>query len=273
MALGGRVLRERSLGGGCVGDVRLVELEDGRRVVCKLGSPGGGLDIEGAMLGDLGGRLPVPGVLLASDDLLIMEHVEHDGVLGAGGERHAAELLAALHANEHDRYGYASDTLIGGLRQVNPWEESWAAFFGEHRLVFMAREAHGAGRLSERTLGRVEGLARGPLAEIVGEAGPPSLIHGDVWGGNVLAHGGRIAAFIDPAIYFGDAEIELAFITLFGTFGEAFFERYHELRPIRPGFFETRRDLYNLYPLLVHTRLFGGGYAQSVERTLERFGV
>ncbi len=67
-----------------------------------------------------------------------------------------------------------------------------------------------------------------------------------------------------------DAEIELAFSTLFGTFGEAFFDRYHEIRPLRPGFFEVRRDLYNLYPLLVHTRLFGGGYAASVERTLAR---
>ena len=101
----------------------------------------------------------------------------------------------------------------------------------------------------------------------------PALIHGDLWGGNVLAASGRISGFIDPAIYYADAEIELAFSTLFNTFGKAFFSHYNELRPLAPGFFEERRDLYNLYPLLVHVRLFGGGYVGSVERTLKRFGV
>jgi fructosamine-3-kinase len=82
---------------------------------------------------------------------------------------------------------------------------------------------------------------------------------------------GRIAGFIDPAIYHADPEIELAFSTVFGTFGEPFFRRYAELRPIRPGFFEVRRDLYNLYPLLVHARLFGGGYRSQVSRIVSRF--
>ena len=112
---------------------------------------------------------------------------------------------------------------------------------------------------------------RGKLERYIDSGTRPSLIHGDVWGGNVLARGGRIAAFVDPAIYFADAEIELAFSTLFGTFGEAFFDRYRQIRPIAPGFFEVRRDLYNLYPLLVHTRLFGASYAASVKRSLARF--
>jgi fructosamine-3-kinase len=88
----------------------------------------------------------------------------------------------------------------------------------------------------------------------------------------VLSKGGRIAGFVDPAIYYADAEIELAFSTLFSTFGEAFFKRYGEIRPLREGFFEERRDIYNLYPLLVHARLFGGSYAQSVDSVLTRFG-
>ena len=104
------------------------------------------------------------------------------------------------------------------------------------------------------------------------EPARPSLIHGDMWGGNVLARGGRIAGFVDPAIYYADPEIELAFSTLFSTFSDAFFERYGALRPLRPGFFEQRRDLYNLYPLLVHSRLFGGPYPDAVARTLDRFG-
>ena len=89
----------------------------------------------------------------------------------------------------------------------------------------------------------------------------------------MLAERDHITGFLDPAIYYGHPEIELAFITLFNTFGEAFFHRYHALRPIAPGFFEQRRDLYNLYPLLVHVRLFGGGYVPPIERTLAGLGL
>ena len=89
----------------------------------------------------------------------------------------------------------------------------------------------------------------------------------------MLAKGDHITAFLDPAIYHADAEIELAFITLFNSFGEPFLERYAEIRPIRPGFFEVRRALYNLYPLLVHVYFFGGGYLASVRSALSRFGL
>jgi len=118
---------------------------------------------------------------------------------------------------------------------------------------------------------RLEKLA-GRLGDWIDASAAPSLIHGDMWTGNVLCNHGRISGFVDPAIYYADAEIELAFSTMFGTFGDAFFGRYGEHRPLRPGFFEERVDLYNLYPLLVHVRLFGGSYVGSVDRTLARFG-
>ena len=92
-------------------------------------------------------------------------------------------------------------------------------------------------------------------------------------GGNILVEGGRVAAFIDPAISYSHAEVELAFGTLFGTFTERFFDAYRSARPIDDGFFEARRDLYNLYPLLVHARLFGAGYLAQIDATLRRFGV
>jgi fructosamine-3-kinase len=120
-------------------------------------------------------------------------------------------------------------------------------------------------------MNRLETLA-GRLDRWIAEPAHPSLLHGDLWTGNILVNRGRVVGFIDPALYYGDAEIELAFGTLFGTFGRPFFERYGELRPLNPGFFEERRDLYNLYPLLVHVRLFGGSYVGSVEATLDRFG-
>ena len=89
----------------------------------------------------------------------------------------------------------------------------------------------------------------------------------------MLVRQGRIAGFVDPAISCGSPEIELAFTTMFGTFGQAFFEAYESLAPLEPGFHEIRADLYNLYPSLVHVRLFGSGYLPGIERTLARLGL
>jgi fructosamine-3-kinase len=261
------------LSGGCVGDVFAVSLSDGSRLVAKVGDLGSGLEIEGAMLDYLSthSALPVPQVISADDSLLLMTQLPASGRLDQRAQRHAADLVAALHDVTWPSYGFEWDTLIGGLHQPNPSCASWLEFFRDHRLLYMGRQGLEAGRLPARTFGRLEKLADS-LDRWLSEPARPSLLHGDMWGGNVLCDGGKISGFIDPALYYGDSEIELAFSTLFGTYGDAFFERYAEHRPIAPGFFEERRDLYNLYPLLVHVRLFGGSYLASVEGTLSRFG-
>jgi fructosamine-3-kinase len=273
--LGERLRSVRPLGGGCIGEVYRAELEDGTPLVAKVDRGGEShLDREAYMLRYLRENtdLPVPEVFHGSETLLVMEFVEGTNRFSEEAEHHAAELLAALHGVTAGGYGHERDTLIGSLDQPNPWTTSWAEFFRERRLLYAARVAHGAGRLPEEDLIRVERLAD-RLEDLIGEPNPPALVHGDAWSGNVLAKGGRISAFLDPAIYHADPEIELAFISLFNSFGDAFMRRYAQIRPIREGFFETRRDLYNLYPLLVHTYYFGGGYLGSVQSILGRFGV
>ena len=273
-AIGQRPSRMTRLSGGCIAETYKVALDDGRRVVAKFSVSEGSLSLEGWMLRYLQrhSRLPVPAVLHADDRLLVIDYVATSGGITPAVERHAAELLAALHQVTAPAYGLERDTLIGPLPQPNPESADWLGFFRDHRLLHMAGLARNAGRLPGRLMHRIEWLA-GRLERWIEAPAPPSLIHGDMWAGNLLARDGRVAGFVDPAIYYADPEIELAFATLFGTFGTAFFEHYGALRPLRPGFFEVRRELYNLYPLLVHLRLFGGAYLAQVTRTLDRFGA
>jgi len=275
---GERPDRLTPLSGGCIGEVYRVHMPSGYDLVVKIDTPGqtegGGLELEGFMLRYLGEhtQLPVPTVISADPHMLVMGLLEIGGGVGTVVQRDAAHHVAALHNHTAIQgFGFECDTVIGGLHQPNPWTPKWSDFFRDQRLMYMGHEAGRVGRLPTALMSRLARFCE-VIERWIEQPYRSSLIHGDMWTGNVLSAHDHITGFIDPAIYFADAEIELAFTTLFGTFGDAFFSRYHELRPIRPGFFEERCDIYNLYPLLVHVRLFGGSYVAAVDRTLNKFG-
>jgi len=273
-ALGTAVASFAPLAGGCVGEVYRARLSDGRDIVVKVdGRAEPRLDIEGRMLSLLAetGTIPVPEVLHAEPRLLAMTLLPGGSRFSPAAEAHAAELLAALHAVRGAAHGLPWDTLIGGLPQPNAPCASWVDFYRDRRLLPMADRALEEGALPRGMHRRLAAFC-GRLDGWLEEPEHPSLLHGDVWTTNVLAVGGRVTGFLDPAVYFGHPEVELAFITLFHTFGEAFFGAYGALRPVRPGFFELRRDIYTLYPLLVHVRLFGASYLSGVDNTLRRHG-
>ncbi len=261
------------LHGGCIAEVYRLRLEDGRTVVAKIGSPDSQLDLEGWMLSYLKehSTLPVPDVLASQANLLVLSFIPGDSQFGPAEQTHAAELLAALHQVSQPCYGLERDTLIGGLPQPNRMHHAWRDFFAGQRIWPMASLGHQEGKIPLALLHRLEAFC-GRLDEWLTEPPRPALLHGDAWTTNMLAHGGRMTGFLDPAIYYGHPEIELAFTTLFGTFDEPFFKRYQEINPIEDGFFGLRKDLYNLYPLLVHVRLFGTCYLPAVERVLKRVG-
>lgn len=268
--LGAAIAREQALAGGCIADVRRLTLSDGRDVVAKLGQ---GLVLEGFMLTYLAdhSRLPVPKVLFSAEDLLVMEYLPTSGALSDPAQEDAADHLAALHGVTAERFGFERTTVIGGLKQPNAEDTSWCDFFRDQRLMYMTETAVHTKKLPAEVALRIAKLAD-RLERWIDDSATPALIHGDMWTGNVLVNGDKIAGFVDPAIYYADPEIELAFSTLFGTFSEAFFKRYAEHRPLRPGFGE-RKDIYNLYPLLVHVRLFGAPYVGDVDMILRRFGA
>lgn len=262
------------LSGGQIGQVYRVRLADDTPLVVKYDDePEPQLDIEGRMLRYLAVHtpLPVPAVIFSRPHLLIMEWMPGQSHFSPEAEEDAAEHLAALHNISSSSFGFPFKTLIGALDQPNSPSTRWLEFFREQRIGHLARLGVTLGRLPERYLPRLENLCH-QLEKWLAEPVRPSLIHGDVWASNVLADNNRITAFLDPAIYFGIDEMELAYIALFGTFGPSFFQRYEEIRPLPPGFYEERRHLYSLYPLLSHVCHFGGGYVRMVDSVLQRFG-
>ncbi|MEQ8284590.1 fructosamine kinase family protein [Thalassospira sp.] len=273
---GSDISAKSPLGGGSVASVFQIVLDNGRALVVKHSTDGdttGGLEIEANMLRHFAQHSPItcPDVLYADPDCLIMDFIANDNRMGNAVQLDLAEQLAAQHNVTADAYGLNFDTLIGGLHQPNNQTPSWVTFFGEQRLRHMAHASLFEGKLSPSMTRRIDHLID-RLGDLIGDTPNASLLHGDLWGGNILCQDGKLAALIDPALYYGDHEIELAFGTLFGDLTPDFFSRYCEIIPIAPGFFEERRYLYNLYPLLVHVRLFGGSYIGSVDQILSRFG-
>lgn len=262
------------LDGGEVGTVRRLDLADGRRVVAKTGPTDPG--VEAGMIRHLReeGDLCMPAVRHEDDSVLVLEHVPNDGdgAVTPAVERDLAERLAALHATTPDAgaFGFPFDTLTGPYAQPNPWTDSWATFFGESRLTHAATRAHGEGVLPAADRERVAALVD-DLPGLLDHEPTPSLIHGDVWAGNVLVAGDRAAALVDPACYYADHEVELAYAEWTGIGGDAFRDRYHEVAGIADGYRE-REPVYRLYPLLTHLRYFGGGYLDGVRTTLSALG-
>ena len=251
-----------------------VELADGTRLVAKYGD--GHLSCERRMLEDLSrlSSLPLPEVLHGDDDLLLLEHIPHDNApLTAPAERDAARLISDLHAVRGPAFGYPVDTVIGRLPQPNAWTQRWIEFFRDHRLVPIARAAHDEGALPTKTWGRLVKLAD-RLDVYLEEPPHPSLLHGDLWRGNVLARGDRIVAFIDPALFFGHPEFDLATADAYGTLGASFYDRYAEHASLdAQGFFGRRRDVYALYPLIVNVRVWSATYLEPIDAALDRLGL
>lgn len=198
---------------------------------------------------------------------LILEYVE-PSVRKQDYWKDFGERLAALHNKSNDRYGLSFNNYIGWLPQENHYHLHWIDFFIQERLEPQISRAFNEGKLTLATRLNFQRLYS-KLPDILKEE-KPSLLHGDLWSGNVLVNHTGNACLIDPAVYYGHREMELAFTKLFGGFEDDFYDAYTSHYPLEKGF-KDRFDIYNLYPLLVHVNMFGTGYLKSVLHTLHRF--
>jgi fructosamine-3-kinase len=271
-AVGGRVASARPVPGGDINRADAVTLADGRRLFVKTNAyePTGMFAAEARGLSWLAEAraLRVPEVIAHGPGFLALELIEP-----APPARHFDERLgrglAALHRHGAPRFGLDHDNFIGRLPQDNsPTEPRWAVFYRQRRLEPQLRRATNEGLASPRMR---DGFARlfNDLDDLVGPEEPPSRLHGDLWGGNLLCDDAGAPCLCDPAVYGGHREIDLAMMRLFGGFGARAFAAYAEAWPLADGHAE-RVALYQLYPLMVHVNLFGGAYVAQVEAILNR---
>jgi fructosamine-3-kinase len=195
---------------------------------------------------------------------IVMEFIEFAGQPDAG---RLASALAAMHNCFNEQFGFHVDNTIGSTAQVNTFSDDWVDFWRHHRLGFQLALAQQNG-LDSRLIDAGHRLADKLALFFATHQPRPSLLHGDLWGGNQAADVDGNPVIYDPACYYGDHEADLAMMELFGHPGERFFASYAELFPLDTGY-AVRRELYNLYHVLNHANLFGGGYVAQARQMIE----
>ncbi len=214
-------------------------------------------------------NLPVPirSGIFENTSFLITAYLE-SGIRKKDFWKKFGQDLAKLHLHLNNYYGLDHDNYIGRLPQKNTYRESWIKFFINNRLEIQVRMAVDHQLIDHGFTDRFKHFYK-LLPDLLPEE-PPSLLHGDLWSGNFITGPDGYAALIDPAVYYGNREIELSFTQMFGGFDSVFYGSYSEIYPLQKGF-DKRVDIYNLYPYLVHLNMFGRSYLNGVERVINRY--
>ncbi len=265
----------RSISGGCINQAYLISDNHRRQYFIKLNqvSRSAMFGAEARGLSEIAAtkKITVPTPIcwgtIATHSYLVLDYL-------ALTDRHTPKNwiemgrnLAALHQYEMSsmpKFGWHIDNTIGSTAQINTWEKDWTRFFITHRIGYQFRLAHSKGG----TFPKVAQILA-IIPEILADYHPrSSLVHGDLWGGNVSFTTAGEPIIFDPATYWGDREVDLAMTELFGGFPAAFYQGYGEVYPIDPGY-NSRKLLYNLYHILNHYNLFGGSYQQQANSAID----
>ena len=176
--------------------------------------------------------------------------------------------LAELHRQTNSSFGLSENNFIGSLPQQNDFAEDWSSFFIDHRILPMVKMAINNGLVTNAFVANIE-IVLNNIVDLMPKE-TPAFVHGDLWSGNLMVDAKGQPCLIDPAVYYGHREMDIAFSHLFGGFDQRFYETYQDVYPLEPGF-DNRLDLYNIYPLLVHLNLFGRSYLGQIENIIARF--
>jgi fructosamine-3-kinase len=267
----GSVVSAQPVSGGCINHGQRLVTDSGQSFFLKT-NPQAPPDMfareaEGLAALSVAGGPRIPQPFLVGVDFFLLEDLQPGPRCGDYWTL-LGRQLAALHRHSQDRFGFTHDNYLGSTPQPNAWTDDGHAFFGEQRLLYQARLAVDRGQLGAVEMRRVERLAA-RLPDLI-PLQPASLIHGDLWSGNVLSGPSGEPALIDPAAHYGWAEAELAMTALFGGFPEEFYRAYAAASSLEPGW-RGRFPVYNLYHLLNHLNLFGRGYWGDVVDILQAF--
>jgi fructosamine-3-kinase len=270
----GDLISKRSVSGGSINDAFEIETSSGKFFL-KINSASRFPNMFEAekrgleLLAQSSFLVPKPlKVGVAGDtQFILMEWIEK-GAPKEGFWDQFGRSLAKLHSITSKQFGLDHDNYIGSLPQCNSEHGNWAGFYREDRLVPQMKLAEKNGRLTSQMKNGFEGLFRS--LENIFPNENPSLLHGDLWSGNMMVAANGTPCIFDPAVYYGHREMDLAMMALFGGFGDAWVDAYNEVYTLESGWRE-RIPLGQLYPLMVHVNLFGGGYTSSVERILYQF--
>lgn len=204
---------------------------------------------------------------LQETSYLVLEYIE-SGPLTKHGQALLGEMLASIHKTTFDRFGWPTSNYMGSLVQKNYWHSNWADFFVEQRIKPQLIQAVDQNLLPSKYLHTLDDMHR--YVSNCMDAEKPTLVHGDLWGGNYLLNPQGTPYLFDPAVAFSCREVDLAMSTLFGGFDAAFYEHYCNCYPLQPEW-EERLKIWNLYPLLIHVNLFGESYTAQTLSVLNRF--
>jgi fructosamine-3-kinase len=215
--------------------------------------------------------LKVPEVIrtgaVDNDQYILMEWIDRTAP-SANFWQEFGTALALLHKKEQDYFGFEEDNFIGSLEQPNARRKSWPDFYSSERILPLSEKLFHSGVFTKSDLTHAEKLCA-KLPDLFPEE-TPSLLHGDLWSGNFMVSASGQACIYDPAVYYGHREMDLGMTKLFGGFDNEFYSAYEETYPLEKNWRE-RLLLTQLYPVLVHAVLFGGGYADSARRTMRMY--
>ena len=218
-----------------------------------------------------GQAITIPKVIGVSEDtenqFILLEFIEQ-GPQSKSYWKDLGSRLATMHKATNDFFGLDHNNYIGSLRQFNDNSETWIDFFANQRLNVQLKLAVDSGLAGSQMMKSFESLYA-KLDSLLPEE-KPALLHGDLWSGNIITTRNGEPCLIDPAVYYGNREADLAMTKLFGSFPREFYDAYIDTYPLLPGY-ENRFELYNLYPLLVHLNLFGVQYKSPITGILSRF--